>query len=198
MGSGFGTDIQNTVNGAGLVTSSLTSNHAPSIPSNSWVSAGVTTGTVTFNLGGTFSVNSFSFWNQNGGGPGANGSTGIRGVTVSTSTDGTTFTTLPGGPTQFAQVAANASVPPEIFNFAPVSARFFRFTITSNYGDVQTGFAEVGFSGCMQTIAPTLETLPSITLPPDEGNENRWVKPTSMVDSIWNFAIAKFGSGAIY
>ena len=154
MGSGFGTNIQNTVNGVGLSSLSLTATHAPSVPINSWVSAGALTGTVTFDLGGTFVVDSFSFWNQNGGGPGANGITGIQGVAVSTSTDGITFTPLTGGPTSFAQVAVNASVPPQIFNFTPVSARFFRFTILSNYGDpAQTGFAEVGFRAV--TCTPT-------------------------------------------
>jgi hypothetical protein len=157
VGSGFGTNIQNTVNGVGLSSLSLTATHAPSAPPNSWVSAGALTGTVTFDLGGTFAVDSFSFWNQNGGGPGANGSTGIRGVTVSTSTDGITFTPLTGGPTSFAQVAVNANAPPQIFNFTPVSARFFRFTILSNYGDpAQTGFAEVGFRAVTCTPTPTL------------------------------------------
>src|SRR5258708_5321753 len=64
MGSGFGTDIQNNVNGTGLSSLSLTATHAGTIPSNSWVSSGTLTGTVTFDLGATFAVNSFSFWNQ--------------------------------------------------------------------------------------------------------------------------------------
>src|SRR5712671_5208659 len=74
MGSGFGTNIQNTVNGIGLSSLSLTATHSPTIPGNSWVSAiGILTGNVTFNLGGPFLVDSFSFWNQNGGGPGTSG-----------------------------------------------------------------------------------------------------------------------------
>ena len=80
MGSGFGTNIQNSVNGVGLSSLSLTAAHAGTSPTNSWVSASTLTGAVTFDLGGIFTVDSFSFWNQNGGGPGANGSTGI-GVT---------------------------------------------------------------------------------------------------------------------
>ncbi len=165
MGSGFGTNIQNTVNGVGLSSLSLTATHAATIPPNSWVSAtGQLTGTVTFNLGGIFTVDSFSFWNQNGGGPGANGSTGIQGVAVSTSTDGITFTPLSGGPTSFAQVTANANVPPQIFNFTPVSAGFFRFTILSNYGDpAQTGFAEVGFNAVTGTPTPTPTATPTPT-----------------------------------
>src|ERR1700730_14818434 len=83
MGSGFGTNIQNTVNGTGLSALTLTATHDGSSPGNSWVSAGRTlTGNVTFDLGGSFLINTFSFWNQNGGGPGANGSTGINAVQV--------------------------------------------------------------------------------------------------------------------
>ena len=79
MGSGFGTNLQNTVNGVGLSLLSLMATHAGTIPTNSWVSsAGVLTGQITFNLGGLFSVDSFSFWNQNDGGPGLAGSTGIQ------------------------------------------------------------------------------------------------------------------------
>ncbi len=77
MGSGFGTNLANTVNGVGLSSLSLTATHDATIPSNSWVSsAGTLTGQITFNLGGLYSVNSFSFWNQNGGGPGPSGSRG--------------------------------------------------------------------------------------------------------------------------
>jgi hypothetical protein len=156
MGSGFATNIQNTVNGVGLSSLSLTATHAGTIPSNSWVSTvGTLTGTVTFDFGATFLVGSFSFWNQNGGGPGGGGSTGIQGVAVSTSTDGVTFTPLAGGPATFAQVPG-VNAPPQIFNFTPVNARFFQFTILSNYGDPnETGFAEVGFDGNAGAI-PTL------------------------------------------
>ena len=147
MGSGFGTSLTNTVNGVGLSSLSLTALHAATIPTNSWVSsAGVLTGQITFSLGGLFSVDSFSFWNQNGGGPGALGITGIHNVQVLTSTDGTIFTPLVGGPTSFAQVMGT-NAPPEIFSFAAVSATHFRFVVQSNWGDTaQTGFAEVGFN----------------------------------------------------
>src|SRR5262245_12345140 len=140
MGSGFGTQLSNTVNGNGLLAVSLTAPHAPTIPLNSWASSGgVLTGTVTFALGGSFQVNSFSFWNQKAGGPGPNGSTGIRDVQVLTSTDGVSFVALAGGPSLFAQVPTNTGLP-EIFTFAPVSATHFQFNILSNYGDAaETG-----------------------------------------------------------
>jgi hypothetical protein len=147
MGAGFGTILINTVNGAGLSTLSLTALHDSTAPNNSWVSSSVIlTGHVIFDLGTTFLVDSFSFWNQNTGGPDLSGETGIRGVQVSTSLNGITYSPLLGGPTQFSQVRI-APAGPEIFNFAPVSTRFFQFTISSNWGDTaETGFAEVGFN----------------------------------------------------
>ncbi len=157
MGSNFGTLLANTVNGVGLSSPSLTATHAGTIPSNSWVSSqGVLTGQITFNLGGLFSVNSFSFWNQNGGGPGGNGSTGIHGVQVLTSTDGVLFTPFVGGPSSFAQVPGNTNLPPEIFSFTAVSASYFRFEVLSNWGDTaDTGFAEVGFNNAATVPEPT-------------------------------------------
>ena len=157
MGSGFGTSLTNTVNGVGLSSLSLTATHAATIPSNSWVSSsGILTGQITFSLGGLFTVDSFSFWNQNGGGPGALGSTGIHNVQVLTSTDGTIFTPLAGSPTSFAQVMGNTSLPPEIFSFTAISATHFRLIVSSNWGDTaQTGFAEIGFNGVPGVPEPT-------------------------------------------
>jgi large repetitive protein len=156
MGSGFGTSLGNTLNGNGLSALTLTATHTATHPSNSWVSAlGVLTGNVTFNLGGLYVVDSFSFWNQNGGGPGAAGSTGIQGVEVLTSTDGVFFALLAGGPSVFARVSGSSG-PPEIFTFAPVSATQFRFHILSDYGDTaETGFAEVGFNNAVPEPSTT-------------------------------------------
>ena len=152
MGAGFGTNLQNTVNGVGLSSLSLTATHAATTPTNSWVSnPNVLTGQITFNFGGLYSVNSFSFWNQNGGGPGLNGSTGIQGVQVLFSTNGVDFTALPGGPSVFARVTGSTNLPPEIFTFTAVNATHFRFNVLSNYGDIQTGFGEVAFNGTLVT-----------------------------------------------
>lgn len=165
MGSGFGTSLSNTINGVGLSAVSLTALHDGTTPSNSWVSApGAVIGTVTFALGGLFQVDSFSFWNQNGGGPGANGSTGIQGVQVLTSTDGLAFSLLAGGPALFAQVPAVGPVGPQVFNFAAVTATHFRFNILSNYGDTaQTGFGEVGFNSVTSQV-PEAESLRLIVM----------------------------------
>ena len=74
------------------------------------------------------------------------GGTGINGVVVLSSTDGVSFSPIPGGPTQFARQLANGPLPPEVFSFGAVSATHIRFEISSNWGDPsQTGFAEVHF-----------------------------------------------------
>jgi hypothetical protein len=161
MGAGFGTNIINTVNGVGLSSPSLTATHAATIPSNSWVSSpSVLTGQITFNLGGLFSVDSFSFWNQNGGGPGLAGSTGIQNVQVLVSTNGIDFTPLPGGPSAFARVTGTANLPPQIFVFSVVNATHFRFNVLSNYGDpFNTGFGEVGFNSVPSAVIPEPTTM---------------------------------------
>jgi len=167
MGSGFGTDIQNTVNGVGLPGGipDLNAPHDGTAPDNSWVGDFMTTGTVTFDLGGLFLVDSFSFWNQNGGGPGADGITGIRDVLVETSTDGSNFFALVGGPTLFAQVPGDVALPPEIFNFAPNLATHFRLNIQSNWGDPdQTGFAEMQFNNVPEPSSLALAAVVSLLI----------------------------------
>lgn len=160
MSSGFGTNIANTVNGAGLSSLDLTATHAGTIPSNSWVSSGTTTGSIFFDLGLSFSVDSFSFWNQNGGGPGSLGSTGIDSLNIFYSADGATFTSLFGGVSTFAQVPGSVSLSPEIFSFSAVDARYIRFDVLSNHGDIsQTGFAEIAFNATTSVTEPSTIAL---------------------------------------
>lgn len=154
MGSGFGTDIVNTVNGIGLSSLDLTATHAGTLPNNSWVSSGTTTGSIFFDFGQSFLVDSFSFWNQNGGGPGASGSTGINSLNILYSVDGISFSSLFAGSSIFSQVTGtNAS--PEIISFSVVNARYFRFDVLSNHGDInQTGFAEIAFNDTTSVPEP--------------------------------------------
>jgi hypothetical protein len=162
MGSGFGTSLDNTLNGMGLIggVPSLTAQHEPTTPINSWVADMATIGQVTFDLNGLYQVNGFSFWNQNAGGPGPNGATGINGVVIEASTDGVNFSVIPGAPSSFA-VVPDPFADPEIFSFAAVDATHIRFNIRSNHGDpAQTGFAEVHFS---QVPAPGALALFGLT-----------------------------------
>lgn len=158
MSAGPGFNLANTVNGAGLSSLSLTATHSQSSGGNAWASQpGIPTGIVTFDLGGAFWVDSFSFWNFNGTGGLPNSTTGIQGVAVYTSTNGVTFVPLPGGPTTFSQRAINGSFTPQIFNFTPVLATQFRFSILSNYGDTAgAGFSEVGFDAIPEPLTVAL------------------------------------------
>ena len=156
MGAGLTTLLINTVNGVGLSALTLNATHAATIPGNSWVSqAQDLTGQITFDLNGSWLVSGFSFWNQNAGGPGLLGLTGINGVNVLFSTDGIAFSPIVGAPNVFARVMTGAGSPPQVAAFAPIIATHIRFEVLSNWGDTgQTGFAEVGFDGVQQQVIP--------------------------------------------
>ena len=155
MGSAFSNNIANTVNGAGLPsnTPSLTGSHAVATSTNAW-SGTATTGNITFNLNGSYSLAGFSFWNFN-----AVNTAGIKDVTVQSSSDGTTFTTVAGAPTQFAIAAAATPENPQVFSFSPVTASFVRFVVASNWGwaGPNTGFSEVQFDAASPQPQPVPE-----------------------------------------
>lgn len=146
----YGTVLANTYNGVGLVTTgSLTSDHIDTDIANSFV-ANEITGSIDFNLGGTYDVIGLSFWNQNDGGPST--TVGVNGVAFSYSIDGITYTSIPSSPTVFAEVLTGLSAP-EQFSFSTVSAAYIRMEVLSNHGDPDgSGFAEIAFS----TTGPTL------------------------------------------
>jgi hypothetical protein len=161
MGGFNGSNIQNTVNGAGLPgdTPALTGLHASfnnSPTGNSWISnIGTLTGNITFDLGGSYNLSGFSFWNLASGF--ANTTDGIKDVSILTSTDGSAYTSLTGAPTLFAQGNSISTLPqpPQQFTFSPTTASFVRFAVTSNYGNTNvTGFSEVQFDGTAATPVP--------------------------------------------
>ncbi|CCI26616.1 Coagulation factor 5/8 type, C-terminal [Microcystis aeruginosa PCC 9808] len=159
MGSN-GTNIINTVNGVGLPgnTPSLTGNHAQA-DFNAWAGS-QSTGNITFNLNGSYSLAGFSFWNLNNPGNTA----GIKDVTVQSSSDGTTWTTITGAPVQFA-IASNAPIPPAVYSFSPVTASFVRFVVASNWGwaGPNTGFSEVQFNGTPTPVPEPSSLLALLT-----------------------------------
>jgi hypothetical protein len=142
MGSN-GTNIINTVNGQGLPsnTPSLTGAHQTATEGNAWL-GNQSTGNITFNLNGSYSLDGFSFWNWNN-----NNLVGIKDVTVQSSTNGTTWTTIAGAPNQFAIGPDNGPSNPQIVSFSPVTASFVRFVVSSNWGGSFAGFSEVQFHG---------------------------------------------------
>lgn len=142
----FGTDLNNTINGNGLASfPSLTADHDPTSPGNSFVGTG-TSGVYDYDLGDLYTIQGMSFWNQNDGGPGPAGITGVQDVTIQSSTDGGSYTNIPGAPTVIAQVATGVSAP-ETFLWTPVDAAFIRIIVDSNWGDTNTGYGEIAFDG---------------------------------------------------
>jgi hypothetical protein len=158
MGTGGG-NIAHIVDGSGLSSLSLTATHALGDNTNDWLSATLRlTGQVNFDLHGTFTLVGMSVWNFSGV---ALNNAGVQGVSVSTSTDGVTFTPLVGSPNTFAQGVLNAPQPAQQFTFGQVMADFVRFDILSNYGNPNvTGLLEVGFDGTPVTAGvPAPPTL---------------------------------------
>ena len=139
-----GTSLINAYNGEGLADfPSLVSEHSPTTPENSFVST-IFLGKIDFFLGGEYSINGISFWNQNNGGPSTN--TGVDEVQFFYSTDNVNYIPIPGAPTNFLEVTSDDS-PPEIFTFNSVNASYIRMETISNHGDFNyIGFGEIAFS----------------------------------------------------
>jgi len=156
-------DLNDTVNGNGLPsnTPSLTGVHVPSNAGNSWRSDTNptlgSTGTITFNLNGSYHLSGFTFWNL-GGSSDALTRQGINSVTIEYSNNGgTTWSTLSGAPTSFTQGTfgtPGTNQTPQAFSFASVAATNVRFTNLSNFGafnnptdNNRIGFSEIQFAG---------------------------------------------------
>jgi hypothetical protein len=159
MGEVSGSSINHLVDGSGLPGDipSLMGLHQAASPSDAWLSSATTpTGNITFNLNGTYSLAGFSLWNFNYGNVG-----GVKGVTVTTSTDGISYTAVTGAPTQFAIGANIAPESPEQFSFAPVNASYVKFQVLSNYGGFfgSTGLSEVQFNSSSASATSVPEPL---------------------------------------
>ncbi|PKG44114.1 T9SS type A sorting domain-containing protein [Psychroflexus sp. MES1-P1E] len=147
----FGTNLINTINGSGLdAFPSLTADHGMSVFGNSFVAINET-GSIDFDLGGSYLVDGLAFWNQNFFGP-VPGENGIQEVLISSSNDGVTYTPITGAPNIFAQTTC-MSCPSEQFSFTEVMTSFIRFDVINNWGEpTYVGFSEVAFSGIEATV----------------------------------------------
>ena len=156
MGAALTTSLVYTLNGAGLPGGipSLSGDHVIADTDYSWLgSVGILTGQITFDLNGSYSLGGFSFWNLNG--PMGSSLSGIRMVTVQSSTDGSSFYDILGAPTEFAR-GVDGPQPPEVFSFpTPVTASHVRFVVGSNWGaEYVTGFSEVQFDAASPAAVP--------------------------------------------
>jgi len=148
---GGGSDISNIVDGSGLfdpgtglpiyTTGAM---HGRAGADSTFVSGGavpVTSGSITFDLGGLYALDGMAVWNFNGF-----NLVGVKDVNILASIDGINFTLVEGAPTQFAIGANAAAEPAELFAFSR-TASFVRLDVLSNYGTFDFGLSEVMFTG---------------------------------------------------
>jgi len=148
---GGSSDIAHIVDGSGLfdpgtglpiyTTGAM---HGRAAADSTFVSGGavpVTSGSITFDLGGLYDLDGMAIWNFNGF-----NQDGVKDVIVLGSTDGINFTLIDGAPTQFAIGADGAPELAELFSFSR-TASFVRFDVLSAYGNFDFGLNEVMFTG---------------------------------------------------
>lgn len=132
-GPGFGS-LTDTFNQAGLsagYTAGVTDfdTYIATNPTHTYIfsgfewfsNSGTTSASVTYNLGGIFSIDALALWNEE--------SSGIGLLDLLYSTNGTNFTTLASGLTPFDNPLAD--YPAEVFAFGAVSAQYIRFDMSS-------------------------------------------------------------------
>ena len=143
-------DLANTINGVGLDGNPdvLSSVHSPTSPIDSYATEFIPGGPplfISFDLGGAFDVSGVALWNQNDGGPGLAGSTGVQDVVFSFSNNGVDFFAIGGGAVAFG-AEPNLSSTAQLANWSSVNAAFIGMEIVSNHGDTTfAGFAEIRF-----------------------------------------------------
>ena len=112
---------------------------------------------VTFDLGGSFSITSAYIWQYNmSSGPELD--RGVSGFDILASPDGTNFAPITSATLTIA--GGTSAEPAQNIAFGPVTATHIRFSITSNHGDPTfVGLSEVKFSDAATVPgAPTIGT----------------------------------------
>jgi hypothetical protein len=148
---GGASDISHIVDGSGLFDPgtglpiyTTAAMHGRAGADSTFVSGGavpVTSGSITFDLGGLYALDGMAIWNFNGF-----NLVGVKDVIVLGSTDGINFTPIDGAPIQFAIGANSAPEAAELFSFSR-TASFVRFDVLSAYGNFDFGLSEVMFTG---------------------------------------------------
>lgn len=138
-------NISHITDGSGLSTpGSFTATHGFPFVSTGWIGdSGSASGTITFDLHGSYTLTEMAVWNLFY----YSGTPGVKDVSISTSTDGISYSPLSGGPTQFAYVSfatGSAGESAQYFTFGPVTASFVKFNIYNSWGS-STGLNEVAF-----------------------------------------------------
>jgi hypothetical protein len=157
--AGGASDIAHIVDGSGLFDPSTLlpayttgALHGRAFADSTFVSGGavpVTSGSITFDLGGLYALDGMAVWNFNGF-----NQTGVKDLNIFASTDGVNFTLVVGAPSQFAIGANAAAEPAELFSFSR-TASFVRFDVLSAYGNFDFGLSEVMFTGSPSVPEPS-------------------------------------------
>lgn len=143
---------QKTVDGSGL------SNGAHNgIWNNAWISAGTSNQWILYNLGRVYPLGAFDIWNYNEAGI---TNRGVQNITISYSTNGTSFTTLGSYVVPQASGATSYTGVKGLADFAGVQAQYVRINVGSNYGEGWgVGIAEVQFNLNCSSTPPALYSL---------------------------------------
>ena len=160
---GGSSDISHIVDGSGLFDPGTGlpiyepgATHGRAFADSTFVSGGavpVTSGSITFDLGGLYDLDGMAVWNFNGF-----NLDGVKDVIVLGSTDGINFTPIFGAPTQFAIGADGAPELAELFSFSR-TASFVRIDVLSAYGNFDFGLDEVMFTGNATVPEPSAGAL---------------------------------------
>lgn len=161
-------NLENAYDGTGLESfPSLTANHGQTHEFNSFLGFPIT-GTIDFNLGGSFLIDGLSFWQT----AHPHLVAGINGVNFLSSTDGITYTLIAGAPTSFAPVYDPFLITPQQFTFNPISASYIRMQVLSNYGAPNfSGFAEIAFAEGATLGTESSFDLESVILYPNPSSD---------------------------
>ncbi|QIB65301.1 hypothetical protein [Kineobactrum salinum] len=154
---------QNTINQSGLADTytSLVTDFDEFVPNtltlggsnsfNAWFAPqGVTTGTITFDLGGTFTIDGFGLWTdyQTVG-------QGVNDFTLFAALDDSFTSSTSLGSFNAAEGTGESENFGQIFSYSPTEAAFVSMVITSNHGsDFTVGFSEAAF----RVAGPTLRS----------------------------------------
>jgi hypothetical protein len=160
-GPGFGS-INNTFNQAGLATSYVSgvtdfatyiagnSQHTAAFSGAEWFGEfGLSTASVTYDLGSVLSIEAVALWNEDAAGIGA--------LDLYQSADGITFSVLAAGlvPTN---PSSNVAYGADVFSFAAVNTRFIRFDMSNCPQEASTfsacAIGEVAFNAAADAEIP--------------------------------------------
>lgn len=129
--------------------------HASLGDTSSWISdLGRTVGFFDFDLGSTYTIESFVLWNYGGANP---QNVGIFDLEVADNPDFTGATAIPHDPT-LVNTGPSDAVLPQVFEFdTPTEGRYVRMFVIDNFGSQDfTSFGEAAFEVAIPEISTTI------------------------------------------